>query len=843
MDKDNTVTRREALQGLMGAAVATMLPAVGMAETAGLAAWPGAWPERRRPFNADWRFHRGDAAGAEEAAFDDARWRRLDVPHDWSIEDLPAEGGEPTGAVWSNASDVLRRGPFSFYASEGQGATGWMVGGVGWYRKRFARPEVAAGGRAELRFEGVYMDSDVWVNGAHLGNHPYGYTEFAYDVTPHLRDGDNVVAVRVNNTGRNSRWYSGSGIFRNVWLDVAGAVRIPAHGVYVTTAEASAESAVVHVQVTVENGGAAAKTATVRARLVDGDGRLAGEARQTAQVAAGGKATAMCAVRLERPRLWSPDDPQLYRAEITVEADGKAADAAALQAGVRTVEIDAAQGLRINGQSVKIRGGCVHHANGPLGSVSIARADERRVELLKANGFNAIRTSHNPPSPAFLDACDRLGVMVMDEAFDCWEKGKNPQDYHLYFDAWWRRDLTSMVLRDRNHPSVILWSIGNEIPERAEPKGVQLGHELAACVHHLDPSRKVTAAICGPYDHPGQTWKDMEPAFSYLDVGGYNYELAEYGKDHEKYPERVMVGTESFPGQAYQNWEAIDRDSWVIGDFVWTGIDYLGESGIGHSTIRNGPGQGEFNGPYPWFESYCGDIDLIGNKKPQSYFRDVVWRRSRVEMAVQRPLPTGWTEQVSLWGWSDELRSWTWPGLEGRAMTVRVYTRGDRVALFLNGKQVGEKQMAAGDALRAEFSVPYSAGELRAVAYQGGQEVGRIAFATAGPAHALELTPDRRRIRASRDDLSYAMVTVVDAQGRPVPDAVVPVRFAVSGAGELAAVGSGNPREMASFQRPERVTFHGQCVAIVRPTGGAGTIRVRAESPGLVAAAADVRVG
>lgn len=842
MERDNTVTRREALQGLMGVAVATMLPTVGKAEP-GSAAWPEEMPERMRPLNDDWRFYRGDAAGAEAAGFDDARWRRLDVPHDWSIEDLPAKGSEPTGALWADASDVLRRGPFDFYASEGQGATGWMVGGVGWYRKRFARPAVAAGGRAELRFEGVYMDCDVWVNGAHVGKHPYGYTEFAYDVTPHLRDGDNLVAVRVNNTGRNSRWYSGSGIFRKVWLDVAGPVRIPAHGVYVTTAEASAASALVHVRVTVENGGAAAKAAVVRARLVDADGRAAGEARQTVSVAAGGKATAMCAVRLREPRLWSPDDPQLYRAEVAVEAEGKAADATALQAGVRTVEIDAAHGLRINGKSVKMRGGCVHHANGPLGSVSIARADERRVELLKANGFNAIRTSHNPPSPAFLEACDRLGMMVMDEAFDCWEAGKNPQDYHLYFDAWWRRDLTSMVLRDRNHPSVILWSIGNEIHERAEPKGVELGHELAACVHELDPSRKVTAAICGPWDHPGQTWKDMEPAFSYLDVGGYNYELAEYGTDHASYPQRVMVGTESYPGQAFENWEAVERDSWVIGDFVWTAIDYLGESGIGHSTIQQGREPVGFNGPYPWFDSYCGDIDLIGNKKPQSYFRDVVWRRSKVEMAVQRPVPKGWTEETTPWGWSDELRSWSWPGLEGSAMKVRVYTRGDRVTLLLNGKQVGEKQLAASDGLRAEFSVPYSPGELEAVAYEGGQELGRIAFTTTGKPHALVLTPDRRKIRASREDLSYVMVTVVDEQGRHVPDAVVPVAFAVSGEGELAAVGSGNPRDIASFQRPQRRTFHGQCVAIVRPTGGAGTIQVRAESPGLGAAKTDVAVG
>ena len=826
-----------------------MVPASAYAErkTKGSAAsWPGeasAHAERLQACTDDWRFHRGDAQGADAASFDDSAWRKLGVPHDWSIEDIPA-GAEPatTDAVWTAALTPVRTGPFDMYASDGQIATGWTVGGVGWYRKTFSRPQMLLpGGKAELRFEGVYMNCDVWLNGTRLGNHPYGYTEFAFDLTPHLQDGQNTISVRVNNTGRNSRWYSGSGIFRKVWLTVAGELRIPAHGVYVTMPEVAADSALVSFAVTLENGAQAGKHAEVWVRLVDADGVVAGEAHVPLTVAPGASATATCAVRLKNPRLWSPTDPHLYRAEIAIEADGKIADAAVLPIGVRKIEIDAAQGLRINGESVKLRGGCVHHDNGPLGSVCIPRAEERRVEILKANGYNAIRTSHNPPSRDFLDACDRLGMLVIDEAFDCWEIAKNPEDYHLYFKDWWQRDLESMILRDRNHPCVILWSIGNEINERAEPRGLEIGKELTAYAHKLDPSRLVTAAICEPYDHPKQTWQDMQPAFTYLDVAGYNYRFDQYEKDHAKYPERIIVGTESFPGAVLQNWRAIEASSWVIGDFVWTAIDYMGESGLGRTTLRPtawpGGGGGGGLASYPWFNSYCGDIDLIGNKKPQSYFRDVVWRRSKVEMAIQRPVPAGLTEHAGDWGWSDELRSWTWPGFEGVPLNVRVYTRGDRVRLLLNGNEVGSKQLTENDGLKIEFPVPYAAGELKAIAYQGEQEIGTIVFLTTGTAHKLTLTPDRRTLKASRDDLSYVMVTVVDSEDRPVPDAVVPVSFALNGAAEIVAVGNANPKDVASFRQLHRDTFHGQCLIVVRPTGKPGAVEVRAESPGLAPAA------
>jgi beta-galactosidase len=831
------LTRREALQGIATVAASSLFSGEAFASTrVDPQSSTGAPAVSEHAFSDDWRFHRGDPEGgevrAEAPGFDDSEWRTLDVPHDWSIEDLPGAIDQDKDAIWTEGTNPVRVGPFDAYASEGQISTGWVVGGVGWYRKTFQAPQLSPSGKIEIRFEGVYMNAEVWLNGTLLGKHPYGYTGFAFDLTPHLKTGANTIAVRVSNTGRNSRWYSGSGIFRKVWLSVAGPVRISQHGIYLTTPDVSKASAVVKVETTIENGATSAKSAIIRVRLVDSQGAVAAETQTTAKLAPNTRMPVTSTLTIKNPRLWSPSDPQLYRAEVSVESDRTPADAASVTLGLRKVEVDAAQGLRINGESMKLKGGCVHHDNGPLGSACIPRGEERRVEILKANGYNAIRTSHNPPSRDFLDACDRVGMLVIDEAFDCWTIGKNPEDYHLYFNEWWQRDIDSMVLRDRNHPSVIFWSIGNEIPERAEPKGVELGKQLAAYIRKLDATRPVTAAICGPFDHPKQTWKDMEPAFTYLDIGGYNYQWKSYAPDHEAFAQRVMMGTESFPNETFENWAAIDASPWVIGDFVWTAIDYLGESGIGHSSVSTGADRSGFSPFYPWFNSYCGDIDLIGNKKPQSYFRDVVWNRSKIEMAVQRPVPARYTEHISRWGWSDELRSWTWPGLDGTALKVRVYTRGDEVRVFLNGKQVGQKQLAPKDALTAEFDVPYAAGELKAVALLQGSEIGTVAFNTAGKPARLMLTADRSKIRANRDDLAYVMVTVVDDAGRTVPDATIPVTFSFSGSGELAAVGNANPKDVASFRQPRRSTYHGTCLAVLRSSGESGSMNLKAEAPG-----------
>ncbi len=928
---------------------------------------------RTRPFDSDWRFFRGDIPGAQAPDFDDSDWRVLDVPHDWSIEDLPPlevvplelpvvagqwrfqKGDDPswkspnfddtgwqivklpdtwerhsgyttdnaygwfrrrieipagfkgkefelllgciddvdeaflngeriggTGSfppdyrsAWNvqrryrvspslvrgDGSDVLavrvfdgagnggiyeegvktvRIGPFDTRQSEGGASTGHTVGGVGWYRKRFTLGRADKGKRVAVLFDGVYMNADVWINGHHLGNHPYGYTSFEFELTPFLKPPgqENVMAVRVRNEGKNSRWYSGSGIYRHVWLIVTEPIYVPTWGVFVTTPEVSPERAVVRVATEVCNSTETEAELVVYVRLLNPKGKTIRTAQSILHLPAKTTRITEQSLEVRTPKLWSPDAPELYLARIEVAAGGKSLDKTSTTFGIRKIEVDAENGFRLNGQMIKLKGGCIHHDNGPLGAAAIDRAEQRRAELLKANGFNAVRTAHNPPSPAFLDACDRLGLLVIDEAFDCWNQGKNPQDYHLYFKEWALRDIASMVRRDRNHPSVVMWSIGNEIPEQFRAEATQKMLREAVLAH--DPTRPVTQAICSDWGEVSRNWDRLsDVAFTHLDVAGYNYLPDKYESDHARNPNRVMMGTESFPKDAFYYWSLVEKHPYVIGDFVWTAMDYLGESGIGHASLSTE--HDSFLMPWPWFNAWCGDIDICGFKKPQSYYRDVVWGRSLIEMAVQVPLPAGVQERVSAWGWPNERRSWNWPGQDGNPLQVRVYSRCDTVRLELNGKKIGEKQVSAATRLTAEFKVPYQPGELRAIGLINGKEVASTILKTTGPAVALRLTPDRATIRADRNDLAYVTVEVVDANGQCVPDAELVVRFFVTGAGELIATASPAPNEPASFRLPARKTYQGRCLAILRSTGRPGKIVLKTQAEGLEPATVVVR--
>ncbi len=935
-----------------------------------IAAWLAVFPSRpcfAVSLDQDWRFLRGDAPGAESPAFDDSAWRSLDVPHDWSIEDLPSlekprvpeleavtgswrfqkgddpawkepgfndsgwqgvtlpdhwerhsqhsadnaygwfrrrlsippgckgkdfdlllgsiddvdeawlngrriggSGAFPPGyatawneprryrvpASWArgDGSDLLavrvfdgsgnggiyeagvgslRAGPFDTGLSEGRGYTGHVVGGLGWYRKHFRLAE--AGKLAFIRFDGVYMNAEVWINGHPLGGHPYGYTPFEHDLSPHLNPAgqDNVLAVRVDNKGKNSRWYSGSGIYRHVWLDLRAPIHIPSGGVFITTPKVAPGKAVVKVSSEVLNRSAGAAEVALRVRIHDGQGRLvqAGEAQLRLPASAMRKVER--SLEVSSPKLWSPDSPELYRAEVEVALKGEVLDRASISFGIRKIEVDAGRGFRINGRPLKLKGGNVHHDNGPLGSAAIDRAEERRVQLLKANGFNAIRTSHNPPSPAFLDACDRLGMLVVDEAFDCWNQPKQGQDYHLYFKEWAGRDMAAMLRRDRNHPSVVIWSIGNEISEQFRDQ--ETAGRLREMVLSHDPTRPVTQAVCSDWGTVIKNWDTLsDAAFRHLDIGGYNYLPEKYEPDHARHPGRVILGTESYPRNLFDYWSLVEKHPYVIGDFVWTAMDYFGESGIGHAVL-----EGEKDGflkPWPWHNAWCGDIDVCGFKKPQSYYRDVVWGLSGIEMAVHTPLPRGATEKVSGWGWPDEVRSWNWAGHEGKPMQVTVYSRFDAVRLELNGKAIGEKPVSAATKLTAAFEVPYRPGEIKAVGLSGGREAASLSLRTTGQPASIRLTADRPVIDAVRDDLCYVTVEVLDAQGQRVPDAAIPIRFRVSGAGELAATGSSAPDDASSFRQPLRRTYQGRCLAILRPKGGPGTITLKAEGAGLAPA-------
>jgi beta-galactosidase len=781
---------------------------------------------RTRPFDNSWSFKKENmTSGPEKSDFDVSSWRKVDLPHDWGTEDV--QNQIPDSIV----------GPF-VKSSPGGTFDGFISGGQAWYRNTFKTSKEDQGKMVYLQFDGVYMNSDVWVNGHHLGNHPYGYTPFYYDLTPFLQPvgQDNIIAVQVRNEGSNSRWYSGAGIYRHVWLTVVNPIHVDVWGVFVTTPKVSKSSADAQVVVTIKNAGKEKAVVTLLTQLIDASGKLVGSKKSNATITADSKTEAKQIIPINNPQLWSPQSPSLYKAKVTVMINNKEVDNISTTFGVRDIKIDAKYGLLINGVSAKMKGGCIHHDYGPLGSAAIDRAEERKIELLKANGFNAIRLSHNPPSQTFLDICDRLGMLVIDEAFDTWIKGKFGDDYHLFFKDKWNEDLTSMILRDRNHPSVILWSIGNEIPGRADSTGLATTVMLKRRVQELDPTRMVTDAVCDFWDaRRSYNWDEHTPAiFKLLDVSGYNYMQVKYEADHQKYPERIIAGTESHPMKALEIWSLIEKNPYIIGDFVWTAMDYRGEAGCGYSVLAPITKKNKkIFVSWPWFNAYCGDLDFVGDKKPQSYYRDVVWRRSKIELFAQKSIPEGMVEFVNDWGWPNIRKSWSWPGEEGQKLKVFIYTRCQSVKLELNGKIIGEQKVPE-NSITVTFEVPYQAGILIAKGYDNGKEVVSTQLKTVGSPVEIHLKADRKTIKANRNDLSYVSVEIVDAAGNVVPDIDnMEVSYSISGNGELAGVGNGNPIDATSFQQPRKKVFQGRGQVIIRPKGGAGKIVLKAAVKGL----------
>ncbi|OFY63239.1 MAG: hypothetical protein A2V64_00020 [Bacteroidetes bacterium RBG_13_43_22] len=798
-------------------------------------------------FDEGWRFLKDNPSGAENPAFDDANWRIVDLPHDWSIEDLPGQG-----------SDSII-GPFSKSAIHKM-ATGYSVGGTAWYRKSFTIDKKDQDKIACLQFDGVYMNSDVWINGKHIGNHPYGYTSFYYDITGYLNPAGetNTVAVQVKNEGRNTRWYSGSGIYRHTWITLVDPIHISVWGVYVTTPEVSEKNAKIEIVTNVTNSRTEDSPVTLMVKLIDPSGATAGTLSTESLVPAGKSVEIIQSIPIENPALWSVENPNLYQAQVNVLVNKKKTDNVKTTFGIRSIHFDAQTGFTLNGKNVELKGGCFHHDNGPLGSATIDRAEERKIEILKKAGFNAIRCSHNPPSPYLLDVCDRLGMLVIDEFVDMWERPKvSPDDYSKYIKTHWKNDLASILLRDRNHPSVIMWSIGNEIMEAPDTSGLRIAGQLAAEVRRLDPTRAVTEAMVdfGSFAGDNTGWDKQTPHMNLLDVVGYNYGFNKYKEDHKKYHGRIIFASESMPPLSFQNWQANEELPYVIGNFTWTAMDYLGEAGVGFPRLidipTGKPGQGsnpmafigQFFSPDSWpiFNNFQGDIDLIGNPKTPYYYQHVVWRDSKVEMLIHRPVPEGKMEIVSLWGFPDELKSWNWEGRDGEKMQVHVYTRSPLVKIELNGKVIGEQTIDETKSITATFSVPYEAGTLTARCFNNGVETASETIRTVGKPAAIKLNADRTTIKANRNDLSYVMAEILDSEGNVVPyaDDIV-VNFEISGNGEIAGVGSGSPTDMSSFQQPRKKTWQGRCLVIVRPKGEAGKILLTARAEGLKEAVAEI---
>lgn len=836
----------------------------------GIARDPGPKSRRTSLFDDGWRFHLGDFKGGELPAVDDRSWRPIQLPHDWSIEDRPGAPkttGDwiPPRALWTakraprDASNFFtgyakplvegaptRVGPFDLEASEPaaifRGAT---VGGIGWYRKTFPAPAMGPGERTEIQFDGIYSESEVWLNGVKVGANTYGFGAFAIDLTPHLKaNGLNTLAVRVANEGSTARWYTGSGINRHVWLCVTGPIRIAPWGIAVSTPAVSTASAEVAVEVELENHAGAAGAGQLLIALRDARGRKVGGARAQAPYGPGSNGPTRVSMKLARPKLWSPGAPNLYTADVSVLIGGRLADHSSVRFGIRTIEASATTGLRINGEQVKLKGACVHSDHGIIGTAAFDGAERRKAELLKKFGYNAVRLGHQMFPQAFLDACDELGLMVVDEVFDVWEEPKVAGDYSRHFKANWREDLIGMIRQDRNHPSVIFWSIGNEIPEREKPRGAEIAAELRELVLSLDRSRPITAGINGPTGEKGEITRRS------IDVVGYNYQLGDHVKDHEAYPDLMIMSTEQHAVDIHDGWRMTEANDWMLGEFVWTGIDYIGEVGVGGTDLKPTSEKLDWKAfaiflwDYPAFTSGCGEIDLLGLRKPQGLYRDVLWGRSELELLVQRPTPEGMVERRGPWSWHDELESWSWPGQEGKSLTVRAYSGGDEVRVLLNGREVGRKPIKAPeDKLTAVFELPYEPGDLVAVAYRGGAEIARKRLETVGPPAALRLRAEKPNLAASQNDLGYIFAEVVDAKGRFVPDAQVPLTFAVSGKATLKATGSANPRGIKSFTDPRTLTFHGVALAIVQPGSDTGAAHVSVTSPGLESASAALRIG
>ncbi len=719
----------------------------------------------------------------------------VNLPHDWDIYEGPNSGRGATGT-----------------------GGGWFEAGKGEYRKTFATPNAEI---VKLHFEGVYQKAEVFVNGQKAGQHAYGYTPFTIDVTEYLnkdKKQPNEVIVKVNNSEQpNCRWYSGSGIYRHVWLETLPELHIAENGVFITTPEVSVSKAKVQVEVTVQN-----ESKNEQQGIVEVEGQ-----QQEVKLQAGESQTITFTYNINNPKLWSPETPYLYTTKVSLStplSPARGAGGEAIKFGIRSFSFDAENGFVINGKKVLINGACVHHDDGVLGAMAFDAAEIRKVKQMKEAGFNLIRTSHNPTTRAFLDACDSIGMLVIDEAFDGWRTQKNPYDYSTLIDSCYQEDIHAMVMRDRNHPSVISWSIGNEVIERKDIRVVYTARQMKKAILEIDNTRPVTEALCA-WD---RDWEIYDPHAEVLDVVGYNYMIFKHASDHKRDPKRVIWQTESYPRDAFRNWAIANDYPYVVGDIVWTGLDYLGESGIGRNYYK-GEREGESwipGGQPEWHGAPCGDVDITGWRKPISHYREMLWNsETPLYMAVREPNGYRGEIKTTMWSVWPTWENWNWEGWEGKPVEVEVYTKQPVVKLYLNDKLIGTKNVDRSTEFKAVFQVPYEAGTLRA---EAGNE--RVTLSTAGKPASLRLTADKQIMKAGGQDLTYVTVEVVDKQGRICPNADIPCEAFVSGQGTLLSFASADLKDTEPYTSSQVKTWKGRATLVVRSTQKKGTAQVRIKS-------------
>lgn len=771
--------------------------------------------QRRTLIDNDWEFARDGQPAVV-----------VDLPHDWSIQGVPA-ADEPAG-------------------NDG----GYYPTGKGEYRKVLRLKTKAADRCYALYFEGVYMNAEVIVNGVSTGVQHYGYSSFLRDVTELLREGDNEVVVRVDNSKqKNCRWYTGSGIYRHVWLIETADVHFKYWGTFVTTpVVAQNDTSKVNVQAVVVNESDRDRVLDMCFKITQDEsigGGFSSMHSHTVRVKPHEELEVSHLFDVPHAHLWSPDTPHLYHAMLTISENNKPIDVTTQTFGIRSIAFNSEQGFLLNGRPIKLNGGCLHHDNGILGAAAFDRAEERKAELMKAAGFNAVRTSHNHPSEAFLAACDRIGLLVIDEAFDGWRSAKTPHDYSTLIDKHWRDDLAALVLRDRNHPSIFSWSVGNEVIERKEIQVVTTARKLARLCRELDPTRPVTSALCA-WD---SDWEIYDPLAETFELVGYNYMIHKHAGDHARDSQRVMYQSESYPREAFRNWGYSADHPYIFGDFVWTAIDYQGESGIGRWYYQ-GESEGEHyhRNQFPWHAAYCGDIDFTGQRKPISYYRDLLWNVERpLYLSVKEPNGYYGTIRETQWSVWPTFESWTWPGHEGKPIEVEIYSRAPRVRLYVNDSLVAERPTTRAEEYKAVITVPYTPGTLRAEAVdeQGNpiasMNTGHNTLRTAGEPYALRLTADRSVITADGQDLSFITIEVVDEQGTLCPNATNELTLSLRGRASLAAFGNADIKELGCTVDAVHNVWKGRAQAVVRATDRSGTATLTLSGKGLNPAKVTVR--
>jgi beta-galactosidase len=758
-------------------------------------AWAGV--RNTLPLDAGWRFLKADATGAEQPQFDDCAWRQLNVPHDWSIE-----------------------GPFA-ETNEAGGAGAFLPSGIAWYRNDFVLPEAFSNRCAWVAFDGVMANSDVWINGVHLGHRPYGYVSFNYELTGHLKFGagqTNVLAVRADTSAQPaSRWYAGAGIYRLVRLVVTDPVHFEPWGAFVSTPQIEKAQATVHVQAVVTNESNASSETALQFVLLGPDGKAAAQVGTGPQTIPAGTAAAFEQdLVVKKPRLWNLDRPVLYRARISLNSGGQHSDGDSVSFGIREFHFDAATGFWLNGKNFKIKGVCLHGDGGAFGAAVPLGVWQERLETLKSLGVNAIRTAHNPPAPEFLDLCDRMGFLVMDEFFDCWTVAKNPYDYHLYFTNWSQTDERDSIMRDRNHPGIILYSVGNEIhdtPDAELAKGILKG--LVEVAHQTDPTRPVTQALFRP-----NVSHDYDDGLAdMLDVVGQNYRENEILAAHEQKPARKIIGTENTHDR--RQWVAVRDHPPYAGQFLWTGIDYLGES------LR-----------WPIIGHGSGLLDRTGELRPLAYERQSWWNDAPMVRIARRIAPTDVMPTDPGYGQEERhtmvlFLDWTPTNSAPHDENVEVYSNCKEVELFLNGRSLGAKPINA-DASPRVWRVAWAPGVLKAVARnENGRIVARNQLQTAGPDARIQLTTNVKKLSADWNGVAFVRATVTDQHGIPVPSANELIRFAVSGPGMIDAVDNADNASYEPFQAAECHAFQGKCVAFAKATAASGKIILTASAPGL----------